>query len=100
MAQILEERGHSDACNQKAQCGKKFLDCPDKATDCCCCRLLFNEPDFAHIDSILETEAQDRGFEVIFLPKFHCTSAKNYFGGSSQPSYVVAVGCFMLCRAW
>ncbi|KAF8867957.1 hypothetical protein BD779DRAFT_1462836, partial [Infundibulicybe gibba] len=38
---------------------------------CCCCRIIFNEADLTHIDSILETEVKARGFQVLFLPKFH-----------------------------
>ncbi|RDB19555.1 hypothetical protein Hypma_013355 [Hypsizygus marmoreus] len=71
MAKILEERG-IDIGGKKAQCGKKFLDCPAGSTICCCHRIMFNEPDFVNVDSILETEAKARGFQVVFLPKFHC----------------------------
>jgi transposase len=33
---------------------------------------MFNQPDFAHVDTILEATCNARGFKVIFLPKFHC----------------------------
>lgn len=45
---------------------------PDIDLDCCCRRLLYNEPDFVNVPSLLETECNSRGFKVIFLPKFHC----------------------------
>lgn len=35
-------------------------------------RMLFNEPDFANVKSLLEIECESRGVEVLFLPKFHC----------------------------
>jgi hypothetical protein len=73
MANILRERGFENTSRLKAQCGKKFSDCPsdDKDSQCCCCRILFNQPDFANIESLLEIEARAQGFEVFFLPKFH-----------------------------
>ncbi|KAF8981565.1 hypothetical protein BDQ17DRAFT_1438364 [Cyathus striatus] len=35
MQNILEECGY-DISGKKAQCGKKFSDCPDGMTTCCC----------------------------------------------------------------
>jgi hypothetical protein len=72
MVQILEERGFQNASKLKAQCRKKFSDCSPERTDCCCRRLLFNQPDFAFVESILEKEARALGLRVVFLPKFHC----------------------------
>ena len=57
--------------NKKAQCGKNFL-CKPGATDCCCRRMLYNEPDFVAVESLLETACKARGFQILFLPKFHC----------------------------
>lgn len=34
--------------------------------------MLYNEPDFKNVDSILEADAKARGFQILFLPKFHC----------------------------
>jgi hypothetical protein len=70
MATILEERGFTNALNLHAEC--KGFKCAPPALDCCCRRLLYNQPDFAHIDTILEATFQARGFQVTFLPKFHC----------------------------
>ncbi|KIK79762.1 hypothetical protein PAXRUDRAFT_53291, partial [Paxillus rubicundulus Ve08.2h10] len=39
---------------------------------CCCHRILFNEPDFLNVESLLETQCCECGFHMIFLPKFHC----------------------------
>ncbi|KDR70887.1 hypothetical protein GALMADRAFT_75613, partial [Galerina marginata CBS 339.88] len=69
MAVILEERGF-DTKKKLAQC-KDFKCLPD-AKDCCCRRILFNQPDFAGVQSNLEILAKKLGVQVIFLPKFHC----------------------------
>src|SRR5262245_29083783 len=55
IANILAEKGH-DVKKRKAQCGKKFSDCSEEFINCCCCRILFNEPDFKNVNSILETD--------------------------------------------
>ena len=70
MAVILEERGYTDARKLRAEC--KDFKCEPEATACCCRRLLFNEPDFVNVKSILELHCEKRGFKVLFLPKFHC----------------------------
>ncbi|KIJ64675.1 hypothetical protein HYDPIDRAFT_51337, partial [Hydnomerulius pinastri MD-312] len=31
-----------------------------------------DEPDFVNVESLLEASCRARGFDVIFLPKFHC----------------------------
>ncbi|KAH7922696.1 hypothetical protein BV22DRAFT_1016841 [Leucogyrophana mollusca] len=73
MGQILEERGYDKEWVRKlrAQCGKNF-NCLPGARDCCCRRVLFNEPDFVNVESRLETFCRERDFSVLFLPKFHC----------------------------
>lgn len=68
MATILEERGLSSS--KLAEC--KGFKCAPPALDCCCRRTLFNQPDFANVNSLLEITCRARGFQVIFLPKFHC----------------------------
>ncbi|KAG6903301.1 hypothetical protein C0995_013054 [Termitomyces sp. Mi166 len=45
MALILTEQGY-DVSKKKAQCGKSFSNCPEGATDCCCRRMLYSQPDF------------------------------------------------------
>ena len=40
---------------------------------CCCRRILYNQPDFAEGESLLETQCRRCGIHnVVFLPKFHC----------------------------
>ncbi|RDX56410.1 hypothetical protein OH76DRAFT_1477023 [Lentinus brumalis] len=70
MAQILEERGYADARKLLAQCPE--FKCKPPAKNCCCRRLLFNEPDFRDVETLLETHCRGRGVDVLFLPKFHC----------------------------
>ncbi|GLB37418.1 hypothetical protein LshimejAT787_0404690 [Lyophyllum shimeji] len=69
-ATILEERSFVGASKLRAECPK--FKCAPPALDCCCRRLLYNQPDFMNVESILETTCNARGFRVIFLPKFHC----------------------------
>ena len=76
MERILVERGYDAAAVRKlrAECPK--FDCPtvypQGTLACCCRRLLYNEPDFAGVESILESHCRKSGVPVIFLPKFHC----------------------------
>lgn len=69
MAVILMEQGFIREAGLKAQC--KDFKCPEDRIDCCCCRFLFNQPDFAAVESTLETLCKARGFPALFLPKFH-----------------------------
>jgi hypothetical protein len=70
MAVILEECGYQNAWALQVQCPD--FKCEKGATNCCCCWLLFSEPNFVNIDLILEAHCQECRFTVIFLPKFHC----------------------------
>ncbi|KDQ07621.1 hypothetical protein BOTBODRAFT_119805 [Botryobasidium botryosum FD-172 SS1] len=71
MAVILEERGYADTKKLRAEC--PGFKCPSvRANPCCCRRLLYNEPDFVNVKSLLETACEKRGFLVLFVPKFHC----------------------------
>ncbi|KIK77222.1 hypothetical protein PAXRUDRAFT_167485 [Paxillus rubicundulus Ve08.2h10] len=69
MATILKERGFN-VDKLKAQC--KGFKCMEGATDCCCHRILFNQPDFINIPTLLEALCSKRGFKVVTLLKFHC----------------------------
>ncbi|KAH9923306.1 hypothetical protein B0H21DRAFT_701256 [Amylocystis lapponica] len=71
MALILQERGFVNAPQLRAECPK--FQCPkDAVGPCCCRRLLYNQLDFEAVETILETHCKARGYQVIFLPKFHC----------------------------
>ena len=70
MTKILQECGLTEEAKLKAEC--KSFKCLEGATCCCQHHVLYNQPDFAEQGSGLEILGQDFGFEVIFLPKFHC----------------------------
>ncbi|KAG1884960.1 hypothetical protein F4604DRAFT_1952032 [Suillus subluteus] len=70
MGVILEERGYEGALKIRAECPK--FQCKKGATCCCCRRMLYNEPDFVSVKSLLEVACEARGFRAIFFPKFHC----------------------------
>ena len=70
MVVILEERGYSNAQHIRAECPK--FQCPKDEEHCSCHRMLYNKPDFVNVDSLLEITCRERGFQLIFLPKFHC----------------------------
>ncbi|OAX30645.1 hypothetical protein K503DRAFT_751027, partial [Rhizopogon vinicolor AM-OR11-026] len=52
MGVILEERGYEGALKIRAECPK--FQCEKGATRCCCRRMLYNEPDFVGVKSLLE----------------------------------------------
>ncbi|KAF9031609.1 hypothetical protein BJ165DRAFT_1604839 [Panaeolus papilionaceus] len=60
MAIILEERGYN-VSGKNAEC--ESFRCKPGATDCCCRRMLFNQPDFVSIKSLLEQECEARGYK-------------------------------------
>lgn len=70
MGVILEEQSFIGALNIHTECPK--FKCEKGAFQCCCRRMLFNEPDFIAVESLLETACNARGFRVLFIPKFHC----------------------------
>jgi hypothetical protein len=69
MEQILEERGlfHTGLL---AQC--PGFKCEAGATNCCCRRILFNQPDFINQKSALQELIESRGHICDFYPKYHC----------------------------
>jgi hypothetical protein len=69
MVTILEERGFQNVAKIRAEC--KGFKCLPGATNCCCRRILYNQPDFADVPSVLELTCKALGVLVIFLPKFH-----------------------------
>jgi len=70
MVTILEERGFQNMARVRAEC--KGFKCAPGATSCCCRRILYNQPDFADVPSLLERTCKALGVLIIFLPKFHC----------------------------
>ena len=73
MVIILKEHSYAYAQHLCAQC--KDFKCPkifEPQQPCCCWRLLYNEPDFQSVVSLVKQECSQHNFEVLFLPKFHC----------------------------
>jgi hypothetical protein len=70
MQQILIERGLVEEAHLNAQC--KSFRCPKDAVACCCRCVLYNQPDFAMAESMLEETCRLLGIPVMFWPKFHC----------------------------
>src|SRR5258708_28445185 len=50
----------------------KDFKCAEGAMDCCCCHILFNQPDFTCVKSHLEEVIMACGHLCDFYPKFHC----------------------------
>jgi hypothetical protein len=69
MDKILAKRGINTSA-LKAEC--PGLKCVEGGTSCCTRRVLWSQPDFTNVRSVLEDVCDARGFKVIFLPKFHC----------------------------
>ena len=70
MSVILEERGLVAESKLRAEC--KGFKCIPGWNSCCMRRVLFNQPDFVMVKSLLEEACAERGFQMLFLPKFHC----------------------------
>ncbi|KAJ3522656.1 hypothetical protein NMY22_g11792 [Coprinellus aureogranulatus] len=70
MEQIIRERGLWPNDGLLAQCTD--FKCKPGATDCCCRRLLFTQPDFSNQKSALEELVTRRGHICDFYPKYHC----------------------------
>jgi hypothetical protein len=73
MEALLMERGYK-VKGMRAECPSYncAMDADGQYGACCMRRMLFNEPDFAGVQSLLEEHCSSQGVTVIFLPKFHC----------------------------
>ena len=70
MAEILIEHGFDSADKLHALCLN--FKCDPDVEGCCCRHLLYSQPDFVNVKSNLELAAEICGYQVLFLPKFHC----------------------------
>ncbi|KZP16011.1 hypothetical protein FIBSPDRAFT_749359 [Athelia psychrophila] len=70
MEEIIRERGLWPENGLRAQC--EGFKCVSGATDCCCRRLLFCQPDFQAQKSQLEEYITSCGHLCDFYPKYHC----------------------------
>jgi hypothetical protein len=48
------------------------VNCPTPPLDRCLRRILYNQPDFENVKSLLKIDPEECGFQSLFLPKFHC----------------------------
>jgi hypothetical protein len=70
MAILLQERGLVRESKLRFECAG--FKCLPGVTSCCCRRVLYSQPDFVAVESLLEGHCHARGFQVLLLPKFHC----------------------------
>ena len=69
MTQLLRERGVENPERLRAEC--TGFKCAPEAVNCCQRRILFNQPDFRNVPSLVAAHCKTRGFDTLFLPKFH-----------------------------
>lgn len=73
MTIILQEWGLDRESKLWAECPKFHCATNSEfAVSCYQCCVLYNQPDFREVKSHLEIVCKARGYEVIFLPMFHC----------------------------
>ena len=70
MEVIIQERRLWPERGLPGQCAD--FKCVDGRTDCCCRRVLFNQPDFASQKPQLQELIESRGHICDFYPKYHC----------------------------
>ena len=70
MELIIKEQGLYPEGGLKSQC--EGFKCVVGRKDCCCRRVLFNQPDFCVQKSHLEEYITSRGHICDFYPKYHC----------------------------
>ena len=66
---ILQECGLIKEAKLKGSC--KEFKCPEGVTHCCQRHVLYNQLDFADQLSAVKIVCKARGYEAMFLPKFH-----------------------------
>jgi hypothetical protein len=83
MARILQECGIDTTGLKRESTNFK---CADLNAHCCIQQVLWNQPNFVNIKLLLEMHCEARGFQVIFLPKFHCklNFLKQYWGAAKR----------------
>jgi hypothetical protein len=93
MEVIIWEHGLCLEKGMNAQCDG--FKCIAGKTNCCCCRLLFTQPDFVVQKSHLEELITSRSHICDFYPKYHCklnvikqywVAAKLYYWNSPKAS--------------
>ncbi|KAE9386425.1 hypothetical protein BT96DRAFT_960583 [Gymnopus androsaceus JB14] len=93
MSVILQERGveikDASGCVKKAEC-----------KNCCLWQILFNQPDFENVESILEETCKARGVEVLFLPiyRYNPESSREDVLMKNALDALAAVPLISMCR--
>jgi hypothetical protein len=84
METIIRERGLWPEKGLAAQCTD--FKCPANRMDCCCRRILFNQPDFAAQKPELQEFIESRGHLCDFYPKYHCelNFIEQYWGAAKS----------------
>jgi hypothetical protein len=74
MEEIIRERGLWPVAGLLADCPGQGSGprCPPDRNDCCCRKLLYNQPDFVSQKSELQEFVEKRGHLCDFYPKYHC----------------------------
>ncbi|TFK26114.1 hypothetical protein FA15DRAFT_679808 [Coprinopsis marcescibilis] len=71
MEQLIRERGlWQDSNGLRFECSG--FKCHEGATNCCCRRVMYTQPDFVAQKSQLEEFVESRGHLCDFYPKYHC----------------------------
>jgi hypothetical protein len=89
MEVIIRERGLWLAGGLLSQCTN--FRCPPNKTDCCCWRVLFEQPDFTDQKSCLQEFIKQRGHLCDFYPKYHCelNFIEQYWGAAKLRFWVM-----------
>ena len=90
MAVILEECGHICAHNIHAEC--LSFKCPKDSNGeygyCCCQHILFNEPNFMNVPSLLSSLCAENNILTIFLPNSCLDSIQLNNVGGMQSTFI------------
>ena len=70
MEVIIHKHGLWPDDSLPAQC--PGFHCPLDRTDCCCCQLLYMQPDFSNQKSLLQELVESCHYLCDFYPKYHC----------------------------
>ena len=86
MEEIIKECGlWPENGSLLAECSGK---CPPEKNDCCCKKILFNQPDFISQKSELQEFVENCGHLCDFYPKYHCElNFIEQYWGAAKLSY-------------
>ena len=82
MENIIHEHGLWPEEGLPADCaGPK---CPEGQASCCCCHILYTQPDFTSQKPVLQEFIESHGHLCDYYPKYHCelNFIKQYWGAA------------------